>query len=153
MTQQQLEFVDKAHAYVDRQVKKAQIQDYLPSQNPLVGGLGFVFPESQDAAVIDLEMEMETPMTKNDFSLLSTTLDGIVNRINVLSNEMGNPTGIIVRKLEEMMAQRLKKDQAVQTKRPPVKRKAPETDPCYICGSSITLLSRRVKGQVHFLCK
>jgi hypothetical protein len=136
MAQQQLEFVDKAHAYIDRQVKKSQVKDYLPSQNPMDGGLGFVFPESQDAAVIDLEMELEKPMTKDDFSLLSTTLDGIVNRINVLSNEMGNHTGIILRKLEEMMAQRPKKDQAVQTKRPPVKRKAPETDPCYICGET-----------------
>jgi hypothetical protein len=101
-------------------------------------GLGFVFPESQDSAVIDLEMEMEKPMTKDDFSLLSTTLDSIANRINVLSNEVSNHTGIILKKMEEMIAQRpvQKKDQAVQTKCPPVKRKAPDTDPCYICGET-----------------
>jgi hypothetical protein len=119
-------------------VKKSQVKDYLLSQNPLDEGLGFVFPESQDAAVIDLEMEIEKPMTKDDFSLLSTTLDSIANRINVLSNEVSNHTGIILRKMEEMMAQRpvQKKDQAVQTKHPPMKRKAPETDPCYICGET-----------------
>jgi hypothetical protein len=129
MAQQQLEYIDEAHAYIDRQVKKSQVKDYLPSQNPMDEGLAFMFPESQDAAVIDLEMELEKPMTK-DFSLLSTTLDSIVNRINVLSNEVSNHTGIMLRKMEEMMAQRpvQKKDQAVQMKRPG-KRKAPETDP------------------------
>jgi hypothetical protein len=133
MAQQQLEYVDKVHAYVDRQVKK----DYLLSQNPMDEGLGFVLPESQDAAVIYLEMEMEKLMIKDDFSLLSTTLDSIANRINVLSNEVSNHTGIILKKMEEMMAQHpvQKKDQAVQTKRP-VKRKAPDTDPCYICGET-----------------
>jgi hypothetical protein len=55
--------------------------------------------------VIELDMEQQAPMTK-DFSLLSTTLDGIVNRINVLSNEVTNHTVIIVIKLEEMMGQR-----------------------------------------------
>jgi hypothetical protein len=101
-------------------------------------GLGFVFPESQDATVIDVELEMAKPMTKEDFSLLSTTLDSIANRINILSNEMGNHTGVILKKLEEMMKQRpvQMKDQAVQTKRPPMKRKAPDTDPCYICGET-----------------
>jgi hypothetical protein len=96
-----------------------------------------VFPESQDAAVIDLEMELEKPMTKEDFSLLSTTLDSNANRINVLSNEVSNHTGIIRKKMEEMMVQRpvQKKDQAVQTKRP-VKKKAPDTDPCYICSET-----------------
>ena len=131
MAQQQLEYVDKAHAYIDRQVKKAQSTDYLASQNPMDQGLGFVFPQSQDATVIDLEMEMEKPMTKDDFSLLSTTLDSIANRINVLSNEVSNHTGILLKKMEEMMRQPRKKDQAVQTK-----RKAPETDPCYICGET-----------------
>jgi hypothetical protein len=103
-------------------------------------GLGFVFPECQDAAMIDLEMEMEKPMTKDDFSLLSTTLDRIANRINVLSNEVSNYIGIILKKMEEMMVQRpvKKKDQAVQTKRP-AKRKAPGTDPCYICSEKGTL--------------
>jgi hypothetical protein len=100
-------------------------------------GLGYVFPESQDAKVIDLEMEMETHMTKEDFSLLLTTLNSIANRINVLSNEVSNHTGVILKKMEEMMAQLpvQKKHQAVQTKRP-VKRKAPDTDPCYICGET-----------------
>jgi hypothetical protein len=106
MAQQQLEYVDKAHAYIDRQVNKSQVKDYLPSQNPMDESLGFVFPESQDAAVIDLELELEKPMTKEDFSLLSTTLDSIANRINVLSNEVSNPTGIILKKMEEMMTQR-----------------------------------------------
>jgi hypothetical protein len=69
-------------------------------------------------------------MTKDDFSLLSTTLDGIANRINVPSNEVSKRTGIILRKMEEMLAHRpvQKKDQAMQKKRPPVKRKAPETE-------------------------
>jgi hypothetical protein len=137
MAQQQLEYVDKAHVYVDRQVKKSQVKDYFLSQNPMDEGLGFVFPESQDAAVIDLEMEIEKPMTKDDFSLLSTTLDSIANRINVLRNEVSNHTGIILKKMEEMMTQRpvQKKDKTVQTKRPE-KRKAPDTDPCYICGKT-----------------
>jgi hypothetical protein len=49
-----------------------------------------------------------------------------------------NHKGIIVKKLEEMMGQRTvqKSDQAVQSKRPPVKIKTPDTDPCYICGES-----------------
>jgi hypothetical protein len=97
-------------------------------------GLGFVFSESQGDSVVELDMELEkqASMTKEDFSLLSTTLDGIVNSINVLSNEVMNRTGIIVKKLEEMMGHRAvqKREQAVQTKRPPVKREAPDTDPC-----------------------
>jgi hypothetical protein len=48
---------------------------------------------------------------------------------------VSNHTGIILKKMEEMMAQLpvQKKDQAVQIKRPG-KRKAPGTDPWYICG-------------------
>jgi hypothetical protein len=65
----------------------------------LDGGLGFVFPESQSAALIDLEMEMEKPMTKDDLNLLSTTLVGIANRINVLSNEVSNHTGMTQTKM------------------------------------------------------
>jgi hypothetical protein len=67
MAQQQLEYVDKAHPYIDRQVKKSQGKDYLHSQNPMDEGLGFVFPESQDAAVIDLEMELEKTYDQRRF--------------------------------------------------------------------------------------
>jgi hypothetical protein len=97
--------------------KKAQAMDYLPSQNPMDEGLSFVFPESQDATVIHVELNMEQQwsMTKKDFSLLTTMLDGIVNRINDMSNEVTNHTGIIVKKLEKMMGQRAvqKRGQAV----------------------------------------
>jgi hypothetical protein len=72
-------------------------------------------------------------MTKEDFSLLLPTLDSIANRINALSNEVNNNTGIILKKMGQRPVQ--KKDQAVQTKRPG-RRKAPETDPCYICGET-----------------
>jgi hypothetical protein len=61
-------------------------------------GLVFVFPESQDTAVIYLEMKVEKHMTKEEFSLLSTTLESIANRINLLSNEVSNHTGIILKK-------------------------------------------------------
>jgi hypothetical protein len=40
MAQQQLEYVDKTHAnmYIDRQVKKSQVKDYLPMQSESHGG-------------------------------------------------------------------------------------------------------------------
>jgi hypothetical protein len=118
--------------------EKLQVKDYLPSHNPVDEGLSFVSLESEDAAVIDLGMELEKPTTKEDFSLLSTTLYSTANRINVLSNEVSNHTGIILKKIEEMMGQRpvQKKVQAVQTKRPPLKRKVLEADLCYICGET-----------------
>jgi hypothetical protein len=87
--------------------------------------------------VIDLGIELEKPMTK-DYSLLSTALDGVANKINVPNNEVNNHTGIILKKLEEMMEQHpvQKKDQAVHMKRHPVRKKAPDTDPCYICSET-----------------
>jgi hypothetical protein len=45
---------------------------------------------------------------------------------------------MILEKLKEIMGQRpvQKRDHAVQTKRPPVKREALDRDPCYICGET-----------------
>jgi hypothetical protein len=120
-----VEYVNKAHAYIDRHMKKAQATDFLPSQNPVDEGLGSVFPESKDATMIKLNMAQQAPLTKEDFAILSTKLDGIDNRINVLSNEVTNYTGIIVKKLEQMTRQWAvqKRDQAIQTKHQAVQTK------------------------------
>jgi hypothetical protein len=56
-------------------------------------GLGYIFPnlpESQDATGIELGLyDPSQPMSKEDFGIITTTLDAIANRINVLHNEIG----------------------------------------------------------------
>ena len=151
MAQKQIDFVDRAHkkvdvmvnnqmgtqnSYIDKQLKLAQTEDFLPSQNPDDPGLGYYFPnlpESQDAVGLELGLYNPVPattnppappMTKEDFAILSTTLDGIVNRINVLSNEIGNHTSVLLNKLSEL---------AGETAR---QQRKPTNSPCYTCGET-----------------
>jgi hypothetical protein len=64
-------------------------------------------------------------MTNGDCVYLSTTLDGIVNHINVLSNEVTHHTGILLIKLEEMTRER-----TVQTKERPVQKRNQSVQSC-----------------------
>lgn len=59
---------------------------------------------------------------KEDFAIITTTLDGIVNRINVLSDETSIHTSILVIIIEEF-----------KTTRP---RTELSTNPCYTCGKT-----------------
>ena len=65
-------------------------------------------------------------MNKEDFAIITTTLDGIVNRINVLSDEIGTHTTVLMKKLEELTAKK------------PRKEYTPDytTNPCYTCGET-----------------
>ena len=71
-------------------------------------GAGFVYnprhtpPQSQDAAGLDMGLyDHRSPLRKEDFGIITTTLDGIMNSVNVLADEIRNHTSILLSKLEE----------------------------------------------------
>ncbi|XP_056022021.1 uncharacterized protein LOC130054935 [Ostrea edulis] len=131
-----------------------QTTDFLPSQNPTDQGLGFFFPDSQDATGLELGLydkppisNEDSPMTRADFAIITTTLDGIVNCINVLADEIANHTAVLMKKLEEVVAAKSRKDPTNNacftcgetghwSSDCPQKttKKSKERDPCYKCG-------------------
>ena len=113
MQQDFLSEEDRQEAYIAHQLKKAKTEEFLPSQNPTDPGLGFIFPdipESQDVTGMELGLynaQNQPPaMNKEDFAIITTTLDGIVNRINVLSDEIGTHTTVLMKKLEELTSKK-----------------------------------------------
>ena len=133
MQQDFLSEEDRQEAYIAHQLKKAKTEEFLPSQNPTDPGLGFLFPdipESQDVTGMELGLynaQNQPPaMNKEDFAIITTTLDGIVNRINVLSDEIGTHTTVLMKKLEEL------------TSKKPRKEYTPDytSNPCYTCGET-----------------
>lgn len=82
--------------------------DFLDSQDFMSSGAGFVYnprhtpPQSQDAAGLDMGLyDHRSPLRKEDFGIITTTLDGIMNSVNVLADEIRNHTSILLSKLEE----------------------------------------------------
>ncbi|XP_056006916.1 uncharacterized protein LOC130050704 [Ostrea edulis] len=131
----------------------AQTTDFLPSQNPTDQGLGVFFPDSQDATGLELGLydnpsisNEDSPMIRADFAIITNTLDGIVNRINVLADEIANPTAVLMKKLEVVAAKSHKEptnnacftcgETGHWSPDCPQKttKKAKELDPCYMCG-------------------
>ena len=81
-------------SYIDKQIEMAQTHDFRDTQNLMDPGLGYIFPnlpESQDATGIELGLyDPRQPLSKEDFAIITTTLDAIANRINVLHNRRVN---------------------------------------------------------------
>jgi hypothetical protein len=116
MTKKQLDILDDAEkkvgvminhqidreSYKDKQIEMAKTHDFQDTQNPMVPGLGYIFPnlpESQDATGIELGLyNPRQPMCKEDFAIITSTLDAIANRFNVLHNEIVQHMGLVLKK-------------------------------------------------------
>ena len=82
--------------------------DFLDSQDFMSSGAGFVYnprhtsPQSQDAAGLDMGLyDHRSPQRKENFGIITTTLYGIMNSVNVLADEIRNHTSILLSKLEK----------------------------------------------------
>ena len=70
-----------------------------PSYNPK-----FSPPQSQDAFGIEMGMYDHRPkgnMDREDFGILTTTMDGIITAMNVMSDQMNNHTTLVINELKE----------------------------------------------------
>ena len=70
-----------------------------PSYNPK-----FSPPQSQDAFGIEMGMYDHRPkgnMDREDFGILTTTVDGIITAMNVMSDQMNNHTTLVINELKE----------------------------------------------------
>ena len=70
-----------------------------PSYNPK-----FSPPQSQDAFGLEMGMYDHRPkgnMDREDFGILTTTMDGIITAMNVMSDQMNNHTSMVVNELKE----------------------------------------------------
>ena len=69
-----------------------------PSYNPK-----FSPPQSQDAFGLEMGMYDHRPkcMDREDFGILTTTMDGIITAMNVMSDQMNNHTTLVVNELKE----------------------------------------------------
>lgn len=164
MAQKQLDILDEAEkkvgvminhqidreSYIDKQIEMAQTHDFRDTQNPMDPGLGYIFPdlpESQDATGIELGLyDPRQPLSKEDFAIITTTLDAIANRINVLHNEIVQHTGLVLKKLEEMGGKKKKEScytcgetghwspDCPQKKTRETEKKTKDKNPCYKCG-------------------
>ena len=64
----------------------------------------FTPPQSQDAFGLELGHYDHRPtsyMAREDFAILTTTMDGIVNAMNVMSDQISNHTDMVVKELKE----------------------------------------------------
>lgn len=81
------------------------MNNFLESQDPMSKGAGYYNPlltEAQDATALEMASYNNQPMSKEDFSILSTSQDGIINTLNVLSDEISRHTSIIINKINEV---------------------------------------------------
>lgn len=81
------------------------MNNFLESQDPMSKGAGYYNPlltEAQDATALEMASYNNQPMRKEDFSILSTSQDGIINTLNVLSDEISKHTSIIINKINEV---------------------------------------------------
>lgn len=81
------------------------MNNFLESQDPMSKGAGYYNPlltEAQDATALEMASYNNQPMSKEDFSILSTSQDGIINTLNVLSDEISKHTSIIINKINEV---------------------------------------------------
>ena len=70
-----------------------------PSYNPK-----FSPPQSQDAFGLEMGMYDHRPkgnMDREDFGILTTTMDGIITAMNVMSDQMNNHTTLVINELKE----------------------------------------------------
>lgn len=92
--------------------------------------------ESQDATDLELAcLDQEKPATKEDFALLMATLDGSINNLMNLANEISETRKTITNDLQALSEQvgEIKNETRNTT---PDTSKIPtrKTNPCYICG-------------------
>lgn len=69
-------------------------------------GLGYYSPtmatQTQDATELELAAYNNEPMSKEDFGIISTTQEGIINTLRIMHDEIGKQTAIILRKIEQL---------------------------------------------------
>lgn len=85
-------------------------KNFLDSQDAMSKGMGYYDPsphllylvtETQDP--VNLEMASYSgQLSKEDFGIITTTQEGILNTLNILSDEMSKHTSVILNKMEEM---------------------------------------------------
>ena len=64
----------------------------------------FTPPQSQDAFGLEMEHYDHRPhsyMDSEDFGILTTTMDGIVTAMNVMSDQINNHTDMVVKELKD----------------------------------------------------
>lgn len=105
------------------------MNNFLESQDPMSKGAGYYNPlltEAQDATALEMASYNNQPMSKEDFSILSTSQDGIINTLNVLSDEISKHTSIIINKINEV------RDELVPKKEQGNEKKKEYS--CFTCG-------------------
>lgn len=101
-------------------------KNFLDSQDPMSSGMGYYDPslvtETQDP--VNLEMAAyNSVISKEDFGIITTTQEGILNSLHLMSDEIGKHTSLILNKLDEM--NKTTQPKTTQGKKP---------GSCYTCG-------------------
>lgn len=101
-------------------------KNFLDSQNPMGTEHGYYDPslvtETQDPTALEMAAYGNQSMSKEDFGIITTTQEGILNSLNIMSEEIGKHTSIILNKMDQLIQERKKKvEEKKQFK-------------CYTCG-------------------
>lgn len=73
------------------------------------------------------------PMSKEDFGIITTTQEGILNTLQIMSNEIANHTDIILKKIKDLQPPQPDKDKEEYKKKKETTAKDEEKKPKYVC--------------------
>ncbi|XP_062621750.1 uncharacterized protein LOC134283308 [Saccostrea cucullata] len=122
-----------------------EIVDLVKGENMNNNGEDFGFynalPETQDPIGLELGLyNIPEPINKEDFGILTTTLDGIINILRAFREEVTNEFGAMGGKLAklEVKISQFEDKMKSSTKpkdheKPKGPKKSKETNPCFIC--------------------
>lgn len=93
--------------------------------------------QTQDPMALEMAAfhDDSPPMSKEDFGIITTTQEGILNTLQIMSNEIANHTDIILKKMKDLQTPQHEKEEFKKKKETTANDKEKKPNyVCYTCG-------------------